>query len=520
MDQPIVTHIGQPDWLSISCFAVLIFVTLLITYWAARRTKGTDEFFTAGRSITGFQNGMAITGDFVSASSFLGFTGLIALYGFDGLIYTTAGLMGWPLVLFLLAEPLRNLGRYTFTDVLAFRLQQVPIRIAASISGLSVTLFYMISQMIGGGYLIKLMFGLSYETAEIIVGMAMICYVMFGGMLATTWVQIIKAALLLGGAAVLSILVLAQFNFNPITLMQTASDTYGSGILVPGSLYANSLDAVSLALAFMLGTAGLPHVLMRFYTVPDAQAARSSAFYATGFIGAFYIMTFIMGFGAMVIVGQDVIKHFEPSGNMSVLLMSEILGGDGFLGFISAATFATILAVVAGLTLSGAATLSHDLYANVIKKGKSNPQSEMRVARISTCILGLLAIVLGIVFKGQNVAIPVGLAFSIAASANFPALILAVFWRKATTKGVVSGIAVGTVGSLALIYLSPIVQIEVLGKAEALFPFKNPAIFVIPVSFFVGIVVSLLTKDPEADKLYEKMQYQIHHGQAPAPVAH
>ena len=508
-----ISHIGQPDFLSICFFLFFIAITLVITYWAARKTRGADEFFTAGRQVTGLQNGLALAGDFISASSFLGFTGLIALNGFDGLIYPIGGLMGWPLVLFLLAEPLRNLGKYTFADVLAFRLREKPIRITAAISSLSVIFLYMIAQMIGAGHLIKLMFGLSYDVALVIVGTAMICYVMFGGMIATTWVQIIKAVLLIMGVTILAGLVLAQYAFNPLNILREATAQFGEGILKPGKLYPNPLDAISLGLAFMFGTAGLPHILMRFYTVQDAKAARSSAYYATGFIAFFYVMIFILGFGAMVVVGPDLIKTFDKGGNMAALIMAEAVGGTAFLGIISAIAFATILAVVAGLTLTGAATLSHDIWVQVIRKGKSDSREEMRVARISTVILGVIAMGFGMMFKGQNVAILVGLAFSIAASGNFPAIIMASFWRRATTEGMVASIGVGTLSSLLLIYLSPTVQIDILGHAEAIFPLKNPGIVTIPLSFAVGIITSLLTRDLNSERNFTAMERQMLLGQ-------
>jgi len=347
--------------MAIGFFLAFVLLTLAITWWAARRTSTTEEFFAAGRSITGRQNGFALAGDFMSAASFLGIAGLVSTSGFDGLIYSTGWLVGWPIVLFLIAEPLRNLGRYTFADVVTFRLRQKPVRIAASLGSLAVIAFYLIAQMVGAGNLIKLMFGLSYETAVMIVGGVMLIYVLFGGMIATTWVQIVKAALLLGGAFLLAILVLAQFSFSPLRLFSAAAERYGAGVLEPGKLVSSPWEAISLGLALMFGTAGLPHILMRFYTVPDAKAARQSVFWATGLIGFFYLLTFLLGFGAMVLVGQDAIKAVDPGGNMAALLLAEALGGKALLGFIAAVAFATILAVVAGLTLSGAAALSHRL---------------------------------------------------------------------------------------------------------------------------------------------------------------
>ena len=371
----------------------------------------------------------------MSAASFLGIAGLVASSGFDGLIYSTGWLVGWPVVLFLIAEPLRNLGKYTFTDVVSFRLRQKPVRIAAASGSLAVVALYLIAQMVGAGNLIKLMFGLSYEAAIVIVGLVMLVYVLFGGMIATTWVQIVKATLLLGGATLMALLVLAQFGFNPLRLFAAAAERYGDAVLAPGKLISSPWEAVSLGLALMFGTAGLPHILMRFYTVPDARAARQSVFWATGLIGFFYLLTFILGFGAMVLVGKEAILAVDKGGNMAAPLLAEVLGGTGLLGFIAAVAFATILAVVAGLTLSGAAALSHDLWVNVVRHGEAPRDEQLRVARGASIVLGVLAIALGLLFKGQNVAFMVGLAFALAASGNFPALVLSIFWRGFTTAG-------------------------------------------------------------------------------------
>src|SRR5215211_6735714 len=376
----VTTRIGEPNAISVAFFFAFIAITLGITWWAARRTRTTEEFYAAGRTISAGQNGFALAGDYMSAASFLGIAGLVSTTGFDGLIYSTGWLVGWPVVLFLIAEPLRNLGKYTFSDVVAARLKQTPIRIAAAVGTLATVIFYLIAQMVGAGGLIRLMFGLQYETALVIVGAAMLAYVLFGGMIATTWVQIVKAGLLLGGAAALAILVLARFGMNPLALFAAAADKYGAAVLAPGKLVAAPLDAVSLGMALMFGTAGLPHILMRFYTVPDARAARTSVFYATGLIGFFYLMTFVLGFGAMVFVGPAAIRAVDAGGNMAAPLLAEYLGGTPFLGFIAAVAFATILAVVAGLTLSGAAALSHDLWVNVVKKGAGDTAEELRVA--------------------------------------------------------------------------------------------------------------------------------------------
>ena len=497
------TQIGQPNTIAMVFFFVFIGITLAITFWAARRTRTTEQFYAAGRSISAGQNGFALAGDYMSAASFLGIAGLVSTTGFDGLIYSTGWLVGWPVVLFLIAEPLRNLGKYTFADVVASRLRLTPVRLAALLGTLSTVIFYLIAQMVGAGTLIKLMFGLRYETAVTIVGAAMIAYVLFGGMIATTWVQIVKAALLLSGALVLALMVLAKFGMNPLTLFAAASAKYGNSVLAPGKLVANPLDTISLGMALMFGTAGLPHILMRFYTVKDARAARKSVFYATGLIGFFYLLTFVLGFGAMVLVGPEAIKAIDKGGNMAAPLLAEYLGGTPFLGFIAAVAFATILAVVAGLTLSGAAALAHDFWTSVVRKGEARPGEELKVARLATLVLGVVAVLLGILFKGQNVAFMVSLAFAIAASANFPALVLSTFWKGCTTQGAVASMVVGTTATLVLIYLSPVIQVDILGHAGAWFPLKNPAVITIPGSFLVGIVVSLLTSDAAAREQYE-----------------
>jgi cation/acetate symporter len=506
------TAIGQPNPVAMAFFFAFIAVTLGITWWAARRTRTTEHFYAAGRTVTAGQNGFALAGDYMSAASFLGIAGLVSTTGFDGLIYSTGWLVGWPIVLFLIAEPLRNLGRYTFADVLAARLRPTPVRVAAAAGTLATVTLYLIAQMVGAGGLITLMFGLSYETAIVLVGAAMIAYVLFGGMLATTWVQIVKAVLLLGGAAILALLVLWRFEMNPARLFAAAAERYGEGVLAPGKLVSNPFDAISLGMALMFGTAGLPHILMRFYTVPDARAARRSVFYATGLIGAFYLMTFVLGFGAMVLVGPDAIRAVDKGGNMAAPLLAELLGGRPFLGFIAAVAFATILAVVAGLTLSGAAALSHDLWVNVVRGGRAAEGEELRVARGATLGLGLLAVLLGIAFKGQNVAFMVSLAFAIAASGNFPALLLCIFWPSCTTAGAVTSMVVGTLGTLGLIVLSPTVQMDILGRPDAWFPLKNPALVTLPLAFAAGILVSLLRPDRPVREGYPRWERRMHLG--------
>jgi cation/acetate symporter len=506
--------LGAPNPTAIVGFLLFVSATLLITYWAARRTTTTEHFYAAGRSITGLQNGLALAGDYMSAASFLGIAGLVALSGFDGLIYSIGFLVGWPIVMFLIAEPLRNLGRYTFTDVVALRLRQAPVRVAAAIGSLAVVAFYLIAQMVGAGNLIRLLFGIDYALAVALVGVVMILYVLFGGMIATTWVQIIKALLLLAGACLLALLVLVEFAFNPLALFAAAAERYGSGVLAPGRLVSDPLDAVSLGLSLMLGTAGLPHILMRFYTVPDARTARASVTYATAFIGFFYLLTFVLGFGAMVLVGQDTIRSVDAGGNMAAPLLAESVGGTAFLGFIAAVAFATILAVVAGLTLSGAAALSHDLWVHVVRHGAADEREEFRVARIATLTLGALAIGLGILFRDQNVAVMVGLAFAIAASANFPALILSMFWRRFTTRGAQASMLTGTGSALILIYFSPTIQVGIFGGSSAPFPLTNPGLVTIPLAFATGIVVSWLTTEPSAAASFDALERQLHLGDA------
>jgi cation/acetate symporter len=507
-----MSAIGTANTTAIAFFFVFIIATLGITGWAARRTKSASEFFAAGSKITGFQNGLALAGDFMSAASFLGIAGLVARDGFDGLIYSVGWLVGWPIVTFLIAEPLRNLGKYTFADVIAFRMRQRPVRIASAVTGLTVVSFYLIAQMVGAGGLVTLLFGLPYELAVVVVGLVMLVYVLFGGMIATTWVQIVKAVLLLGGASALALIVLARFDMSPARLFDAAAAKYGADVLVPGKIVAKPVDTISLGLALMFGTAGLPHILMRFYTVPDAKAARSSVLYATGFIGLFYLITFVLGFGASVIVGRDAIKAVDKGGNMAAPMLAEAVGGTPFLGFISAVAFATILAVVAGLTLSGAAALSHDLWVHVVKRGKAEEREQLKVARVATVVLALIAIQLGIVFKGQNVAFMVGLAFAVAASANFPALLLSMVWRRFTTDGAVASMVTGTVSAIVLIGLSPTVQVEILKHDSAMFPLKNPAIITMTLSFAVGGIVSWLWPEPEAARAFAAVERRMHLG--------
>jgi len=497
------TTIGQTNPVAIGFFFLIVLVTLAITYWAAKRTKTSSEFYAAGRSVTALENGFALAGDYMSAASFLGISGMVALQGYDGMIYATGWLVGWPALMFLVAEPLRNLGKYTFADVVSFRLRQTPVRIAASIGGILTVLFYTIAQMVGSGALIKLMFGIPYEMAEIIVGVVMLAYVLFGGMIATTWVQITKAVLLLLGVTVLTVLLLSQFNFSPAELYARVAQTYGQGALEPGGLVTNPVEAVSLGLALMFGLLGLPHILMRFYTVPDAKAARKSVLWATGLIGYFYIIIPIVGFGSAALIGRDLITSIDKGGNMAAPLLAEALGGTPFLGFIAAVAFATILAVVAGLTLAGASAYSHDIYVSVIKKGKATEEEQVRLAKMATVVFGMIAVGLGILFKGQNVAFMVGLAFSVAASANFPALLLSVVWKRFTTAGAVAAITTGATLSVVMIILSKTVWVDVFHNAAPIVALKNPCIVSMSASFIAGFLFSLASPEKSARDAFE-----------------
>ena len=493
---------------AITMFLAFVVVTLGITYWAARRTKTTADFYAAGGGITGFQNGLAIAGDYMSAASFLGIAGLVYTSGFDGLIYAIGFLVGWPLVLLLIAEPLRNLGKYTFADVASFRLQQKPIRILAASGSLVTVIFYLIAQLVGAGKIIEYLFGLQYETAVIGVGILMTLYVTFGGMLATTWVQLIKAVLLLSGASLMAFLVLSQFGFSFETMFSESVKAHAKGTAIMAPLAQkpdaiSAISAISLGMALMFGTAGLPHILMRFFTVRDAVQARRSVFYATGFIGYFYILTFIIGFGAIVLLINNP-NYFAADGkllggtNMAAIHLSHALGGDVLLGFISAVAFATILAVVSGLTLAGSSAISHDLYATLVLKGVRDEKKEMRASRLATICLGVIAVLLGIVFENQNVAFMVGLAFCVAASANFPILLLSMYWRKLTTRGAVLGGSLGLLTALVLVVLGPTVWVDVFHHEKAIFPFKNPAIFSVTIAFIGIWLFSILDKSVNA----------------------
>ena len=518
-----VAHAAGPDLgqaekqplnvVAISLFLLFVLITLGITYWAARRTRTASDFYAAGGGITGLQNGLAIAGDYMSAASFLGIAALVYANGYDGLIYSIGFLVGWPIVMFLMAERLRNLGKYTFADVVSYRLGRTPMRVLSASGTLVVVAFYLIAQMVGAGQLIKLLFGLDYIYAVVLVGVLMILYVTFGGMLATTWVQIIKAVMLLGGATFMAFMVLQTFNFSPSALFAKAVEVHPKhlAIMAPGAFVSSAVGTISLGLALMFGTAGLPHILMRFFTVRDAKAARKSVLYATGFIGYFYILTFIIGFGAIVLVGTNMDYAANPAaggftaaaalkggGNMPAIHLARAVGGDALFGFISAVAFATILAVVSGLTLSGASAVSHDLYASVLRRGRVDERAEVRVSKIATICLGVLAIFLGIAFEKVNVAFMVGLAFAIAASSNFPVLLLSMYWRGLTTMGAAVGGWLGLVTAVVLTVLSPSIWHDVLGYPAGIFPYNAPALFSMPLAFIACYVVSIMDRSAQA----------------------
>ncbi|MGU3779605.1 cation acetate symporter [Burkholderia metallica] len=499
---------------AIVLFALFVAGTLWITKWAASRTRSAADFYTAGGGITGFQNGLAISGDYMSAASFLGISAAVMTSGYDGLIYSIGFLVGWPVITFLMAERLRNLGKFTFADVAGYRFEQGPIRSFAAVGTLVVVAFYLIAQMVGAGQLIKLLFGLDYWVAVVIVGALMMVYVLFGGMTATTWVQIIKACMLLAGVTFMAIMVLAQYGFSPEALFARAVEVktaiaanagkspddatrIGLSVMSPGGFIKDPISAISFGMALMFGTAGLPHILMRFFTVPDAKEARKSVFWATTWIGYFYVLIFIIGFGAITLVltnpeladvAKGVIKGGAGTANMAAVLVAKTVGGDVFYGFISAVAFATILAVVAGLTLSGASAVSHDLYATVFKNGNADSADELKVSRITTLVLGVIAVLLGIAFEKQNVAFMVSLAFAVAASANFPVLFLSMMWKGCTTRGAVIGGFLGLVSSVGLTIVSPSVWEATLGypKGSAWFPYTSPALFSMTIGF-VGV---------------------------------
>jgi cation/acetate symporter len=507
-----------PNIPAIVMFLLFVALTLAITYWAAKRTKTASDYYAAGGGITGTQNGLAIAGDILSAATLLGISSLIYGKGYDGFLYCLCLIVGFPVILFLMAERLRNLGRYTFADVTSFRLDPGPVRTAAAVSSLIVVIMYLIAQMVGAGQLIRLLFGIEYWIAVVLVGVLMVIYVTFGGMIATTWVQIIKAVLLISGGTLVALLAFSQFGYSFETLAAKASEAHKDGvkILAPGNLFADPVSAVSFALGMVFGTAGLPHILMRFFTVPDAHEARKSVFVATGCMALFFIMIGIMGLAAVVLVGTNP-DYFEGGkvggkllggGNMPALHLAHAVGGNVMLGFMAAVAFATILAVVAGLALAGASAVSHDLYAGVIKRGKVSEGEEVRVSKASSLALGVLAVVLGIMFEKHNLAFLTGLTLGIAAAANFPVLLLAMYWKGLTTRGAVAGIVVGLVSAVLFVVFSKAVWVTVFGNAAPLFPYEQPALFAMPLAFFAAWLASVLDNSPRAAKEREAFEDQ------------
>ena len=499
----------QPlNWHAIGMFFAFVLMTLGITYWAAGRSKSASDFYTAGGGITGKQNGLAIAGDFMSAATLLGLTAMIYGDGVDGYIYMVAFFVGWPIILFLMAERLRNLGKFTFADITAYRLSQGPVRTMAAISSLTVVCFYLVAQMVGAGQLIKLLFGLDYNVALVVVGVLMMVYVIFGGMVATTWVQIIKACMLLAGDTAIMLLAFAQFGFSLDTLLTKAMEVHrlGTNMLSPGKLLADPVTALSMGLGLMFGIAGLPHILMRFFTVTNAQEARKSVFYASGIIAFFFNVIAIMGLSAIVLVGTNP-EFFEGGvvggkliggGNMVALHLAKAAGGNLLLGFLSAVAFATILAVVAGLALAGASAISHDLYARVIMKGKASESSEIRVSKIATLGLGVVAVLLGMAFEKMNVAFMVALAFGVASCANFPVLLMSMYWKGLTTRGALVGGYTGLISSVLFVVFSKSVWVDVLGNPAPLFPYTQPALFAMPLAFLAIYVFSKLDTSAQA----------------------
>lgn len=488
-------------------FLGIVLLTLVITYFASKRTNTTSEFYTAGGGLTGWQNGLAIAGDYMSAASFLGIAGMIALSGFDGFFYSIGFLVAYLVVLYLVAEPLRNLGKYTMADMIAARFDNKQVRGVAALNSIAISIFYMIAQLVGAGALIKLLLGLEYSTSVLIVGALMTVYVVFGGMTATSWVQIVKAVLLMLGTFVISLMVFAKFDFNLLTMfeqMKTATPL-GDQFLNPGNKFKVGLDTISLNLALVLGTAGLPHILIRFFTVKDATTARKSVVYATWIIGIFYVMTIFLGFGAAAFVGA---ANMDAAGNMGAPLLAQSLGGNFLFAFVSAVAFATILAVVAGLVLTAASAFAHDFYGHVIRQGKATEKEQMKMAKWASVGVSIVSILLALFAQKLNVAFLVALAFAVAASANLPVILFTIFWRRFNTTGAISGMLVGLFSSLILVALSPNVWNPIAGKAilvgEALFPLPNPGIVSIPLGFlaaWIGTLLSSSRNDAKYDEI-------------------
>ncbi|NTW85565.1 MAG: cation acetate symporter [Holophagaceae bacterium] len=516
------------NWHAIGMFCLFVALTMGITYWASGRTKSTADFYTAGGGITGFQNGLAIAGDYMSAATLLGLSAMVYTQGYDGYIYMLAFFAGWPIILFLMAERLRNMGKFTFSDITAYRLDQGKVRTMAAISSLTVVCFYLLAQMVGAGQLIKLLFGLDYNIAIFAVGLLMMVYVIFGGMVATTWVQIIKACMLLIGGTLVMVLAMSKFGFSYQNLMQQAMEVHklGPKLMHPGSLLADPVTAISLGLGLMFGTAGLPHILMRFFTVTNAKEARKSVLYATGFVSYFFNVIFLMGLSAMIIVGKNPAFFTDGKvgvvgpaakliggGNMVAMHLANAVGGNMLLGFLAAVAFATILAVVSGLALAGASAISHDLYARVIMKGKASEATEIKVSRIATICLGFVAIILGILFEKQNIAFMVGLAFGVAAAANFPVLILSMFWKGLTTRGALWGGYGGLISAVLFVLFSKSVWVDVIHMSKPLFPYTQPALFAMPIAFGLAYIFSKLDGSDRAKAEIDAFEDQYVRGQ-------
>ena len=499
--------------LGIILFALIIAITMWATYIASKRTSGTGDFYAAGRSLTGFQNGLAIAGDYLSAASFLGIAGLVALHGYDGFMYSIGWLMGYVIVLFIVAEPFRNSGNFTVADVISYRLKQRPVRTAGAVVTMAITMFYMISQLVGAGAIINLLVGIPYEISLIIVGVMMMIYVIMGGMLATSWVQIIKAVLLMGAMLVMILFIAIIYKFNLSAIFGDVIDKNGVEFLTPGKLYTNPIDLLSLGITLILGTAGLSHLLVRFFTVPTAQAARSSVVWGMIIIGSFYFIIAVIGFTASALVGEEAINAAGGGGNMAAPLLALVLGGgegtfggELFMAAISAVAFATIVAVVAGLVITGAGVFAHDIYTNVIKRGQIDQRKQFQVARITAFVIGVVSIILGILAKNFNVAQLVTYAFSVGASSNLPVIIFSIYWRRFNTAGAVAAMLTGTIATVVLVLLSP----NVMGEA-AIYPLTNPGLFAIPLGWLAAVVVTLMTK-PDDDSLFAEMSVRSHTG--------
>jgi cation/acetate symporter len=484
-------------------FLIIVLGTLVITYYASKKTKDAKDFYTAGGGLTGWQNGFAIAGDYMSAASFLGIAGAIALTGFDGFFYSIGFLVAYLVVLYLVAEPLRNLGKYTLADMIAARFDQRKVRGVAALNTMTISIFYMIAQLVGAGALIKLLLGIDYTTAVFIVGILMTVYVIFGGMRATSWVQIVKAILLMLGTLVISIIVFAKFHFNineMFSQMRTATPLKDS-FLNPGVKYTNGLDTISLNLALVLGTAGLPHILVRFFTVRDAKTARKSVVYATWLIGAFYIMTIFLGFGAAAFVGNSEIIKANPAGNMAAPLLAEVLGGNFLFAFVSAVAFATILAVVAGLVLTAASAFAHDFYNEILKQGKATEKEQVSMARYASIGVALISILLAIFAQTLNVAFLVSLAFAVAASANLPVILFTIYWKRFNTTGAIAGMLTGLISAIILVAISPNIWSPIEGKAifvgDPLINLTNPGIISIPLGFIAAYLGTILSSKKE-----------------------